>query len=180
VGWLSLGAAPFALLFFAYNRAVTGSMFTLAFSLVGPHDRFGFGPRSSLADPGEPGFYDFTPGEAWRTVLGFAGSLADWLPGGLLIGVFAYLGFRAVHGARVALWPRPIPARVRRVVGAANAWTYDLHDLLGPLYWFRSSPRGAVLGRAGIDAWRRDGLGPQRVPASSVVVLDRAPRRVSS
>jgi len=77
VGWIALGAAPFALLFFAYNRAVTGKFFTLAFSLVGPNDRFGFGLRSSLADPGEPGFYDFTPGEAWRTVLAFAASLTE-------------------------------------------------------------------------------------------------------
>lgn len=176
VGWLSLGAAPFALLFFAYNRAVTGSMFTLAFSLVGPHDRFGFGPRSSLADPGEPGFYDFTPGEAWRTVLGFAGSLADWLPGGLLIGVFAYLGFRAVRsrGLGWLVLAQALVFPLGYVVwwGAANAWTYDLHDLLGPLYWFPVLASGAVLGGAGIDrlASRRPGA-LQRVPASSVVVL---------
>jgi hypothetical protein len=175
VGWIALGAAPFALLFFAYNRAVTGHLTTLAFSLVGPNDRFGFGLRSSLADPGDPGFYDFTPGEAWRTMLGFAGSLPDWLPGGLLILVLAAFGFRAVRDRRLAVLVLAqgliFPVGYFVWWGAANAWSYRLHDLLGPLYWFPLLATASVLGGAGIDrlaAWRPGPL--RRLPAPAVTV----------
>ncbi len=176
VGRIALGAAPFALLFFAYNRVVTGKVFTLAFSLVGPNDRFGFGLRSSLADPGEPGFYDFTPGEAWRTMLGFAGSLADWLPGGLLILVLAYLGVRAMRsrglGWLVMAQGLLFPVGYFVWWGAANAWSYKLHDLLGPLYWFPTLASVSVLGGAGIDRLAASRPGPlRRLPAPSVVVF---------
>jgi hypothetical protein len=181
VGRIALGAAPFALLFFAYNRAVTGRFATLAFSLVGPHDTFGFGKRSSLADPGQPGFYDFTPGEAWRTVLAFAGSLLDWLPGGLLVLVLAYLGLRAARRRSVA-WLVVAQGLIFPLGyfvwwGAANAWAYGLHDLLGPLYWFPLLASVSVLGGAGIDrlATSRPGalrrLPPPAIAALSVGVL---------
>ena len=53
--------------------------------------------------------------------------------------------------------------------GAANAWSYRLHDLLGPLYWFPLLATASVLGGAGIDrlaAWRPGPL--RRVPAPAV------------
>jgi hypothetical protein len=173
---IALGAAPFAVVFFAYNRAVTGKAFSLAFSLVGPHDRFGFGNRSSLADPGQPGFYDFTPGEAWRTVLAFSGSLLDWLPGGLLVLVFVYLGYRAIGDRRLAVLVLAqgliFPVGYFVWWGAANAWSYGLHDLLGPLYWFPLLATVAVLGGAGIDhlATTRPSV-LRRVPAAAVPAL---------
>lgn len=175
LGWIALGAAPFALVFFAYNRAVTGRFTTLAFSLVGPNDRFGFGLRSSLADPGDPGFYDFTPGEAWRTVLAFAGSLPDWLPGGLLILGLAALGLRAVKDRKLAalVVAQGLIFPVGYFVwwGSANARSYHLHDLLGPLYWFPVLAAVSVLGGAGVDrlAARRPGV-LRHLPAQVVAV----------
>lgn len=176
IGWIALGAAPFALVFFAYNRAVTGKVTGLAFSLVGPNDRFGFGKRSSLADPGQPGFYDFTPGEAWRTVLAFAASLTDWLPGGLFALALAVLGFAAVRRRSVG-WLLVAQALVFPVGyfvwwGAANAWSYRLHLLLGPLYWFPVLAVVAVLGAVGIDrlATERPSV-LRRVPAGAVPAL---------
>lgn len=176
IGRIALGAAPFALLFFAYNRAVTGKLFSLAFSVVGPNDRFGFGPRSSLADPGQPGFYDFTIGEAWRTVLGFAWSLPDWLPGGLLVLIPAVLGFRAVRDRGVAAMVLAqglvFPVGYFFWWGAANAWSYNLHNILGPLYWFPLLATVAVLGGVGIDRLSRDRpsvLG--RIPSGAIPAL---------
>ncbi|WP_421120598.1 hypothetical protein ACE2AJ_04600 [Aquihabitans daechungensis] len=175
VGWIALGAAPFAALFFAYNRAVTGRAYTLAFSLVGPNDRFGFGPRSSLADPGEPGFYDFTPGEAWRTALGFAGSLLDWLPGGLLAVALAVVGFVAVRrrGLRWLIVAQGLVFPLGYFVwwGAANAWSYGLHDLLGPLYWFPLLASVSVLGGAGIDRLAATRPGPLRGRSAPGIVV---------
>lgn len=176
IGWIALGASPFAVLFFAYNRAVTGKLFTLAFSLVGPNDTFGFGPRSSLADPGAEGFYDFTPGEAWRTFLAFAASLTDWLPGGLLVLVLAYLGFRAVRkrsvGWLLVAQALVFPAGYFVWWGAANAWAYRLHLLLGPLYWFPILAVAAVLAGAGIDRLATDRPSIlRRVPSAAIPAL---------
>jgi hypothetical protein len=176
VGWIALGAAPLALVFFAYNRAVTGKVTSLAFSLVGPNDRFGFGKRSSLADPGQPGFYDFTPGEAWRTMLAFAASLTDWLPGGLLALALAVFGFVAVRRRSVG-WLLAAQALVFPVGyfvwwGAANAWSYRLHLLLGPLYWFPLLAVVAVLAAVGIDRLATQRLGIlRRVPGAAVPAL---------
>jgi hypothetical protein len=176
LGAIALGAAPFALLFFAYNRAVTGKFFTLAFSLVGPNDRFGFGLRSSLADPGEPGFYDFTPGEAWRTVLAFAASLTDWLPGGLLVLVLVVIGLRALRrqsgGWLVLTQGLVFPIGYFVWWGAANAWSYRLQLYLGPLYWFPLLASVAVLGGVGLD--RLATVRPsvlRRVPSGAIPVL---------
>ncbi|MCU1371175.1 MAG: hypothetical protein JWO77_2369 [Ilumatobacteraceae bacterium] len=175
VGGIAVGAAPFALLFFAYNRAVTGRFLTLAFSLVGPNDTFGFGPRSSLADPGRAGFYDFTPGEAWRTVLAFAASLTDWLPGGLLVLVLAVLGVRALRGRslRWLLLAQGLVFPLGYFVwwGAANAWSYQLHLLLGPLYWFPLLGTVAVLGAVAVERLSTDRPGfLSRLPGAAVAV----------
>lgn len=176
IGWIALGASPFALLFFAYNRAVTGHLFTLAFSLVAPADRFGFGKRSSLANPMPTDYYDFTPGEAWRTFLAFAASLTDWLPGGLLALGLAYLGFRWIRQRSVGwlLLTQGLIFPLAYFVwwGAANAWAYRLHLLLGPLYWFPILGVVAVLGGVAIDRLAIDRPSVlARVPAAAIPAL---------
>ncbi len=173
IGWIALGAAPFAALFFAYNKAVTGTFTTLAFSLVAPKDSFGFGGRSSLANPDLTDLYDFTPGEAWRTFLAFSASLTDWLPGGLLALALAYVGFRAVR-ERSVRWLLVAQGLIFPLAyfvwwGAANAWAYRLHLLIGPIYWFPILATVAVLAGAAVDRLALDRPGPlRRVPAAAI------------
>lgn len=157
---VALGALPFVLLVLAYDLAVTGSPLRMPFQVAGPLDRFGFGQRSSFGtfsgplEVGRAGPYDFTPGEAWRTVVAFAGSLVDWLPGSLLVLPLAVVGLRwcARRGPAwlVAAQGLIVPIGYVFWWGAANARAYRLHELLGPIYWFPVLVSVVVLAAVGI------------------------------
>lgn len=158
---IGLGAAPLLVLTLAYNVAISGSPFRFALSVTGPIDTFGFGERSSFLRAGQPllpgqgGPFDFTPGEAWRTVIAFGGTFDDWLLGGVLAIVLAGLGLRwAPRRGRawlVAAQGLIVPVGYFFWWGAANARAYQLHKLLGPIYWFALLVTFAVLGAIGVD-----------------------------
>lgn len=80
-GFALIGAAvPLGALLWT-NARITGNPFELGYSLVGPHDKLGFGPRIDTPT-GTP--FDYTPAKALHTTWRLLQLLAVWLPGSLL------------------------------------------------------------------------------------------------
>ncbi|HKE72264.1 MAG TPA: hypothetical protein VKB57_01540 [Acidimicrobiales bacterium] len=159
----TLAAMPFVALWLGYNRLVTGSALTPAFSLDAPQDRFGFGVRSSWL-PRDPRLthqlLDFTPAGSAKTVAHFALFSPLFVLGGVLVlGLAAY--------AVVAGWRDPrrrvLAGVVVTVIGGHALWwgtqnfvTFGLDEVLGPAYWLGAVGAVAALATAGgADAARR-------------------------
>lgn len=161
----TLTATPFVALWLGYNRLVTGSALTPAFSLGAPEDRFGFGPRASWA-PTEATFtrdlLDFTPWGSAKTVAHFAVFSPLFALGGVV--VLALAAYAVVTG-----WDDPrrrvLGGVVMTVVGGHALWwgtqnfvNYGLDEVLGPAYWLGAlGPVAALATAGGVDAtgWLR-------------------------
>lgn len=134
-GYTALGAVlPLGALLWS-NARITGNPLQLGYSLVGPHDKLGFGPRIDTPS-GTP--FDYTPAKAAHTMWRLLQLLAIWLPGSLL-------GLLLLAVALVC-----IPAAARRylllaglittvayvpVWGAWNGYLrLGISEALGPMY----------------------------------------------
>ncbi|CAO5185274.1 Dolichyl-phosphate-mannose-protein mannosyltransferase [Frankia sp. AiPs1] len=145
VGWVLLGAAPFAVLLLAFNTAVTGSPLRMPLSASDPLDRFGFGPRRIL--PSEPTFA-FGRRLALHATVETLDAAPGWLFGGPLLVACGVVGALAR------------PRRTHRLLLVAMAGTV----VTGYLFWW-----GTAFARPGL----RDGLGPHYhlAAVAPVVVL---------
>ena len=158
----TLAATPFVALWLGYNRRITGSALTPAFTLGAPEDRFGFGPRASWA-PTDPTFtrklLDFTPWGSAKTVVHFALFSPLFALGGVL--VLALAAYAVAAG-----WDDPrrrvLAGVVVTVVAAHALWwgtqnfvNYGLDEVLGPAYWLGAlGPMAALATAGGVDAAR--------------------------
>ena len=137
-----IGAAPFAAVFLAYDRAVMGSVARLAYNVTGPADAFGFGWRASFEVPGggHDGQIDYTIGRALSTL------------GHLFVALPRVVAFApaVVVLVGVALWTRRRDARVWLLAamfvvvvagyffwwGVSNSYHFELDRSLGPFYYY--------------------------------------------
>lgn len=137
---VAIGGAPFALVFFAYNQAVMGSILKMPFTVSGKIDRFGFGWRASFEVPngGRGGQIHYTPSLAIHTVQHTLAVIPRFI--GFFPLVIVCLG--------VAIWLRRRDARLWLLVsmivivivgyyfwwGSANEFHFHLERAMGPFY----------------------------------------------
>jgi hypothetical protein len=155
-GAVVAGGAPFALTFFAYNRALMGSLTTMTYSATGQVDRFGFGKRASfVVNNGQPfQGINYTVGKAFATT----GHVLALLP--------RFVGAAPVVavGLGLAVWFGRRDARVWLLVGVvvstivayffwwgqANAEFFRIDRALGPFYEYALLAPLAVLAAWGL------------------------------
>ncbi|MBV9951120.1 MAG: glycosyltransferase family 39 protein [Acidimicrobiia bacterium] len=167
---VALGAAPFAVLYLAYDRAVTGHAFRPAFTTSGPLDRFGFGRRASFVAGSTKYALDYQPGDAVRTMVRYAAVLPLWTFAGAaglgLAVVGAVVARRRAGTAMLAATVVAVPFGYALWWGTANSVAFGLHRALGPMYWFPISGPLAILVAHGLDAVTRRGA-----PATALVAI---------
>lgn len=100
VGWLTLGALGPLVVMVWFNVRSTGHPLHLAFSLIDPLDKLGFGPRRMIlsTDP-----LSYTPWVAVRTLARYAAVFTVWSAGGLLLVGLFIAGLRRATGPQRAL-----------------------------------------------------------------------------
>jgi hypothetical protein len=185
LGLAAAGAAPFGLLYLAYNTATMGSPTRPAFSSAGSHDTFGFGPRASYDVPGRPvGGLDFTLPGALRSARAAGAALPDWSFGWYLGIALAVVGV-VVHRREATTWlllalGAAFPAGYLFWWGTMNATDFGLHRVLGPFYWLPLCAPLAVLTALGIETVvaRTSERAPRVVPlvaAAALVVMAVVP-----
>jgi hypothetical protein len=175
VGAAVAGAAPFGLLYLAYNTRVTGSPTHPAFTAAGSRDTFGFGIRASYDVPGRPDAgIDFTLAESLRSARAASAALPDWSFGWYLGIALAVLGV-VVHRREATTWllvavGAAFPAGYLFWWGATNATFHGLHRVLGPFYWLPVCAPLAVLVALGIEivVERASERAPRAVPRAAV------------
>ncbi len=153
---VAAGGAPFALVFFAYNRALMGSFTAMTYSATGQLDRFGFGHRASfVVDNGQPfQGVNYNLAKAFSTT----GHVLALLP--RFVGAAPVVAI----GIGIAVWLGRRDARVWLLVataltlivgyffwwGVANAEFFRLDIALGPFYQFGLLAPLTILGAWGL------------------------------
>ncbi len=181
------GTVPGVCAMLAANRRVTGSMWRLAFDLVGPRDDLGFGPRKETLT-GAP--YSYGPAEALEGLRDGLLALLRWTPGHLAAVALAAVGVRALPPGRRLLatsYVVAFPVAYLVVWGSWNAHTrLRSADLMGPYYYLPASLVITVLAAAGAvtlasnGRWLRPALALGAGAAASVVVLAPAVESLAS
>ena len=136
------GAAPFAIVFLAYNRALMGSVTTMTFGSSGTLDRFGFGWRASFDLPlaGRSQQIHYTVGTAFATVvkvLRVLPSFVGFAPA--LVIAFVLLFRRRRRDGRAYLLAAMVAATIVGYFfwwGTANEFHFGLEHALGPFYHY--------------------------------------------
>jgi hypothetical protein len=136
VGLLSLGAvAPLGLLMWS-NWATTGDPLQLPFTLVGPNDRLGFGPRLDVLR-GEP--FDFTLGKGLEALRDAVMAVPRWGPFGVMgLALLVWGLWRTPRRLRVLLaaWIAIIPLGYVFFWGSWNGFVrLDVLAYFGPFYY---------------------------------------------
>lgn len=93
---LAAGAAPLAVAVLAYDTVVTGDPLRLPYTVTGPQDGFGFGPRGVFPIP--QAMVDFTPADGVIGLLTNLRWVPGWTLGGVVVVLLAVLGLRWTRG----------------------------------------------------------------------------------
>jgi 4-amino-4-deoxy-L-arabinose transferase-like glycosyltransferase len=142
VGWVALGAAPFAVLTALYNIHVMGSPLRFPFGVSGAIDHFGFGWRASFEVPGSGhgGQINYTVGRAFITLWQSLVALPRFLVAAPVILVFALVAVLGRgRGARTSLLAISVLCVLFGYLywwGTANAVHFGVHTTLGPFYHY--------------------------------------------
>lgn len=136
VGRLSVGAVvPFCVLVWT-NWATTGDPLQLPFTLVGPEDRLGFGPRLDVPS-GEP--FDFTLGRGLEALRDAVMAVPRWGPFGVMgMALLVWGLWRTPRRLRVLLvaWIAVLPLGYVFFWGSWNGFVrLGVLDYLGPFYY---------------------------------------------
>lgn len=166
-----LGLVPGVAVLLATNHRITGNVFQLGYSLVGPYDDLGFGPRRDTAT-GPP--YDYGVDQALVSLRDGLLALARWTPGYVLGIALALAGFVALRGAQrwlMVAYAVAFPAAYFFVWGAWNAHTrLKSADVMGPYYYLPTAAVLAVLAAVALTHLRPPRAGLLAVGGSAVAL----------
>jgi hypothetical protein len=151
-GWTAFGAVLPISALLAYNAVLMGSPLRSTFSVTGPDDRLGFGPRGVFSTS----VFDFTRHDALTSVRLSLLQLPGWVFGGVVLVALSAFGLWRCRRGGAAIWAVAGIA-VSFAVGYAAFWSpYSIVKLwpgsatMGPFYHLPLLIPLALLGAAGL------------------------------
>jgi 4-amino-4-deoxy-L-arabinose transferase-like glycosyltransferase len=160
------GGVPFAIVFLAYNAAVTGDPLLAPLAATDSLNAIGFGWRRMLSD--QPAVY-YGPFEAFDAMRANLAGVPSWLPGGVVLIGLAVVGVvaRRRRSERLLLLLLVVIVPVAHLLWWGTALSAEgANNGIGPHYYLGMVPPLTILAAAAVVAATR-----RSVAASGAVVV---------
>jgi 4-amino-4-deoxy-L-arabinose transferase-like glycosyltransferase len=132
-GWTGLGAILPIGAFLAYNTVLMGGPLRSTFSVTGPDDRLGFGPRGVFASS----TFRFTRGDAVTSLSSNLGQFPGWVFGGVVLVALALFGLWRHRRGGPAIWA---------IAGVAVSFAFGYAAFWSPYSIVKLWPGSATMG----------------------------------